>query len=182
MAETGSTSRRHASTFVNGSLIACTVPKDARGRNDIRSQLLGLVSAPPEGADPARLAEAEVQEGLPARRCPLIVHLRFSSSDQASAIGRHNHEPRAGLGANGAIALGDALAEIDVCLEADGAAVAASATHAWLDYAALKRNSRIAAATAGAACHGIQCSPPEMTWSREPAIAAWSRAACAGGA
>jgi hypothetical protein len=117
MAAAGSTSRRHASTLVNGSLIACTVPKDARGRNDIRSQL--------EGADPARLAEAEVQEGVPAGRCPLIVHLRFSSGDQASAIGRHNHEPRAGLGANGAIALRDALAEIDVSPEADGAAVAA---------------------------------------------------------
>jgi hypothetical protein len=36
LAEAGSTSRRPASTLVNGSLIGGTVPKSARGRNDIQ--------------------------------------------------------------------------------------------------------------------------------------------------
>src|SRR5260370_26650571 len=69
------------------------------------------------GADAAGFAKTVVQVWYgTSRRSPLIFRLRVFSRDLAKAIGTDEHEPSAGLRADGAIASVGALAEIDLCL------------------------------------------------------------------
>src|SRR5262245_22610209 len=57
-----------------------------------------------EYTDPACFAEAVVQGGFWLRRwLPLIIRQRLCSRDQSKAVGRRKQEPRASLGAEGAI-------------------------------------------------------------------------------
>src|SRR6476661_10618328 len=74
----------------------------------------------PGGADAASFAKAivEVWSG-PSRRSPLIFRLRVGSRDLPKAIGANEHEPGAGLRADGAIASVGAFAEVDVGFEAN---------------------------------------------------------------
>jgi hypothetical protein len=96
-------------------------------RDGIKSASQRCVIPPREDADAARLAEVVMQGGVGlAGRRPLIVGQSVIPCDQANVIGFHDHEPRARFGANGAVAPSGALAEIEVRLEADGAAMTAS--------------------------------------------------------
>ena len=80
-----------------------------------------------DGAYAARLAKAIVQvRAGPVWRRPLILRLGVGSRYRVKMIRVNEHEPRARLAADGAIASVGAFAEINVSFKADGAAMAAA--------------------------------------------------------
>src|ERR1700722_18331709 len=87
----------------------------------------GFCFAPTGGADAAMSTEVKFDcRGGATWRRPLIVGLEFLARREAKTICRGDSEPGARLRATAAVALDRALGKVDVGLEADRAAMAAS--------------------------------------------------------
>jgi len=133
----------------------CVVKRRDRDKVELAAE--GFVLAPAPGAHPARPAKMIVQKpGLLARRYPLVLGLFVRARKQAKAIGGlHDDEPRAGLGANRAVALIGALAEINLRLKPHGPEMTASGKGFQSHFLVLQR--QVVAPSAMTLCQ--RCAP-----------------------